>query len=106
LIILAQKGGYFTALYKINDGGWNKVGNRSPLDSLLGMEGNDVKEIPFRAYGEIYHFSDLFQEGFSGAQNSPQKIYERPYADDNPDGTDRYLPLSSEIQTVVLVISP
>jgi hypothetical protein len=98
--------GYFTVLYKTNDGGWNKVGDRRPLDSLLGMEGNDVKGIPFRAYGKIYHFSDLFQEGFSGAQNSPQKIYERPYADDNPDGTDRYLPLSSEIQTVVLVISP
>jgi hypothetical protein len=80
--------------------------SRASLDSLLGREGNDVKGIPFRAYGKIYHFSDLFQEGFSGAQNSPQKIYERPYADDNPDGTDRYLSLSSEIQTVVFVISP
>jgi hypothetical protein len=47
IIIATQPGsngdGYFTVLYKTNGGGWNKVGDRRPLDSLLGMEGNDVK---------------------------------------------------------------
>jgi hypothetical protein len=49
IIIATQPGsngdGYFTVLYKTNGGGWNKVGDRRPLDSLLGMEGNDVRKM-------------------------------------------------------------
>ena len=108
LIILAQKGGYFTALYKINDGGWNKVGNRSPLDSLLGMEGNKTSEIPSEGYKKWgnYHYSDIFLEGFPGAEKSPQGVYEIPIDDVDENGNKFYIPLEPQFQNYVLVISP
>ena len=97
IIIATQPGsngdGYFTALYKINDGGWNKVGNRSPLDSLLGMEGNDVNKIKWKP-GDFYFPSNL-QHAFEELPNL--KIIEIPFDTDL---------IPSELQGIVFVISP
>ena len=98
LIILAQKGGYFTALYKINDGGWNKVGNRSPLDSLLGREGNDVM-------GEngIPRFHSIYNNAIYGNGPSEPPLSEKlPLIEFTLNGG----PLPPELQEAVLVISP
>jgi hypothetical protein len=93
LIILAQKGGYFTVLYKTNDGGWNKVGDRRPLDSLLGMEGNDVRKM-----NQIEGYAHLPSAlNYIDQLNSSNKLLE----------TQAYnVPLAYTLQQVVLVISP
>ncbi len=77
LIYLAQEGVFFE---KNPPGIYSGLFNRSPLDQLLGREGNDVGKVPYQAYKKwgTFHYSDIFNEGFNGSKNSPQKVYERP----------------------------
>ncbi len=86
--------GYFTALYKINDGGWNKVGDRRPLDSLLGMEGNDVAKIKWEQ-GYI-DFSVNLPYWLKNIDKTNNLV-------ETPVGTDVIPP---QLQEKVLVISP
>jgi hypothetical protein len=96
LIILAQKGGYFTALYKINGGGWNKVGDRRPLDSLLGGEGNDVMGLG--GHDGISYFPAIWVAVKNyGFGEGDKKIVEWDL---------KGASLPSELQEFVLVISP
>ena len=80
-------------LYKTNGGGWNKVGDRRPLDSLLGMEGNDVSKLPYWSHdievrlGEVGTNSNIIEVILS----SPE------YPGD---------PLPPNVEQFVLVISP
>jgi hypothetical protein len=90
---------YFTALYQINEGGWNKVGDRRPLDSLLGMEGNDVKKIDYVNHetGGWYAYFPVDIEGFLKDLTKDNPIQEREAYD---------VPITPSLQKVVLVISP
>jgi hypothetical protein len=66
---------YFTALYQINEGGWNKVGDRRPLDSLLGMEGRDENG----GYGKLgYNIGYVVGNRFSLLSSSNTIIETNP----------------------------
>jgi hypothetical protein len=81
-LVLAQEGGYYRA-----------IRNEPSLDSLLGMEGNDVNKIKWKP-GDFYFPSNL-QHAFEELPNL--KIIEVPFDTDL---------IPSELQGIVLVISP
>jgi hypothetical protein len=88
--------GYFTVLYKTNDGGWNKVGDRRPLDSLLGME-NIMGENGISYFPAIYN-NVIYGNGPS----EPPLSEELPLIEWDLKGT----PLPKELQGKIFVISP
>jgi hypothetical protein len=93
-LVLAQEGGYYRA-----------IRNEPSLDSLLGMEGNDVGQVPYEGYKDWgnYHYFDIFAEGFSGVEKSSIRIYETQ----NLLETQAFnTPIPFTLQQFVLVISP
>jgi hypothetical protein len=81
---------------------------RDPLDSLLGMEGNDVRNIDY-----VNHETGGWYAYFSGAITDTFKLMNESLSDNNPANDKTLLetstytqPLAPGIQTVVLVISP
>ena len=103
LITLAQEGGHFAKANFHND-----AYDISSLDSLLGMEGNDIGQTPYEAYKSWgnYHYSDIFAEGFSGAEKSPERIYERPIDDVDKSGNKFYISLDPQLEKYIAVIIP
>jgi hypothetical protein len=53
ILTLAQEGGYFS---KTNIGKWTDFYDPASLDSLLGMEGNDVKRKMGKSNGDMLNF--------------------------------------------------
>ncbi len=95
IITIAQDGGHFS---KINSGGWKMYGDPSSLDSLLGMEGNDVM-------GEngISYFPAIYNNViYGGGENEPPLSEALPLIEWDLKGD----PLPPELQGVVLVINP
>jgi hypothetical protein len=90
-LVLAQEGGYYRA-----------IRNEPSLDSLLGMEGNDVGQVPYEGYKDWgnYHYFDIFAEGFSGVEKSSIRIYERPIEDIDKNGNKFYIPLDPQFEKV------
>jgi hypothetical protein len=72
------------------------------------MEGNDVGQTPYKAYKSWgnYHYSDIFAEGFSGAEKSPERIYERPIDDVDKSGNKFYISLDPQLEKYISVICP
>jgi hypothetical protein len=85
-----------------------QAANLASLDSLLGMEGNDIGQTPYEAYKSWgnYHYSDIFAEGFSGAEKSPERIYERPIDDVDKSGNKFYISLDPQLEKYIAVIIP
>jgi hypothetical protein len=105
IIIATQPGsngdGYFTVLYKTNGGGWNKVGDRRPLDSLLGMEKTKIEAME---YGGVYTIGP-FKNEYDYMKANNLTVDEILIAVDI-NGVTKYVPLPILLQMVVLVISP
>jgi hypothetical protein len=103
LITLAQEGGHFAKANFHND-----AYDISSLDSLLGMEGNDVRNIDY-----VNHETGGWYAYFSGAITDTFKLMNESLSDNNPANDKTLLetstytqPLAPGLQTVVLVISP
>jgi hypothetical protein len=92
-LVLAQEGGYYRA-----------IRNEPSLDSLLGMEGNDGRDDPF-----IKPYIDHLQELGVVDPNTGKIVtgpleYIKAHLDEN--GNIIYEPLWTNLQQLVLVISP
>jgi len=95
IITLAQADGYFS---RANIGRWADFYDPSSLDSLLGMEGNDVM-------GEngIPRFHSIYNNAIYGNGPSEPPLSEKlPLIEFTLNGG----PLPPELQEAVLVISP
>jgi hypothetical protein len=92
-LVLAQEGGYYRA-----------IRNEPSLDSLLGMEGNDGRDDPFiKPY--IDHLQELgLVDPNTGKMVTGPLEYIKAYLDEN--GNIIYEPLWTNLQQLVLVISP
>ena len=105
IIIATEPGsngdGYFTVVYKTNGGGWNKVGDRRPLDSLLGMEKSKIEAME---YGGVYTIGP-FKNEYDYMKANNLTVDEILIAV-NINGVTKYVPLPILLQTVFLVISP
>jgi hypothetical protein len=93
ILTLAQEGGYFS---KTNIGKWTDFYNPSSLDSLLGMEGNDVKtQLWEQSNGGYANISGNL--GYLEQLNEKNKLLET--------AAMRYM-LPPALEKLVLVISP
>jgi hypothetical protein len=92
-LVLAQEGGYYRA-----------IRNEPSLDSLLGMEGNDGRDDPFiKPY--IDHLQELgVVDPNTGKMVTGPLEYIKAHLDEN--GNIIYEPLWTNLQKLVLVISP
>ena len=93
ILTLAQEGGFFS---KANIGKWTDFYDPSSLDSLLGMEGNDVRKME-----EIPGSVDIARntEGYLEQLSENNRLIEALIQ-------AGYLPLPFTLQQFVLVISP
>jgi hypothetical protein len=90
VVILAQEGGFFA---KLNLGGGRDFFDPSSLDSLLGMEGNDVRKMnEIKGYAHLPSALTYIDE-----LNSSNKLLETQAYD---------VPLAYTLQQLALVISP
>jgi len=101
ILTLAQEGGYFS---KTNIGKWTDFYDPSSLDSLLGMEGNDVNNVRvYSADGNgTYKLETALAIGYDLLKSS--NVAEVVVYDQNGNIVPFYL--DSNLQQCVLVISP
>jgi len=102
VLILAQEGGYFS---KDDIGNWSDFfKNPASLDSLLGMEGNDVNNVRvYSADGNgTYKLETALAIGYELLKSS--NVAEVVVYDQNGNIVPFYL--DSNLQQCVLVISP
>ena len=92
-VVLATENGY------LEKSPWGNFPGRPSLDSLLGMEGNDVRNIDYVNHetGGWYAYFPVDIEGFLKDLTKDNPIQEREAYD---------IPLTPSLQTVVLVLSP